>query len=224
MSNEKEIAGRIQNIFRNFSEQNPYPSCGLLYLNPYTLLVSVVLSAKSTDKSVNRVMSVLMSELDTPEKVLALGEEALRKKIQSIGCYSRKSQYIMELSRLLRNRYQNQVPTSREALMALPGVGRKTANVVLNVAFGQPTIPVDTHVFRVAQRLGLALGKTPEAVEQQLEAIIPDPYKKRAHHWLIQLGRSHCKAQRPLCALCSMVSLCPFANNQKTISMSSAIL
>jgi len=208
---------RIEKIFSYFQEHVPDQECFLIHNNSYTLLVAVVLSAHTTDKSVNKVMPFLIEHADTPEKMIRFGKENLTKAIQTVGLYQRKSTYIMALSDLLMTDYRSQVPDTLEDLMRFPGVGRKTANVVLNVAFGKPTVPVDTHIFRVAQRLGLAKGKTPDAIEKQLSQVIPDQWKKGAHHWLILHGRTVCKAQKPLCPICPFQNFCPFQSKTKSL-------
>lgn len=201
---------RINKVFSYFQEQMPDQECFLIHNNAFTLLVAVVLSAHTTDKSVNKVMPLFIEHADTPEKMIAFGLENLKNAIQTIGLYQKKSTYVMALSQQLITNYHGQVPSTLEDLVTLPGVGRKTANVVLNVAFDKPTIPVDTHIFRVAQRLGLAKGKTPDAIEKQLNQVIPQQWKKGAHHWLILHGRTLCKAQRPLCPICPFREFCPF--------------
>lgn len=206
------ISERIEKVFSYFQQNIPQPECFLIHTNPYTLLVAVVLSAHSTDKSVNKVMPFFINHADTPEKMVALGLDSLKQAIQTVGLYQRKASYIMELSHQVIDHFHSQVPQTLAHLITLPGVGRKTANVVLNVAFAQPTIPVDTHIFRVAHRLGLAQGKTPEAVEMQLTQEIPDQWKKSAHSWLILHGRTLCKARTPLCSLCPFRDFCPFSN------------
>ncbi len=170
----------------------------------------MVLSAQATDVGVNKATRSLFAAVDTPAAMVALGEEGLKHYIRTIGLFNTKAKNVVELSRRLVAQHGGQVPTDREALQALPGVGRKTANVVLNVAFGQPTIAVDTHIFRVANRTGLAPGKTPEAVEQALERITPDQWKRHAHHWLILHGRYICKAKRPDCPICPVADLCEY--------------
>jgi endonuclease-3 len=186
------------------------PKSELEYKNPYTLLVAVVLSAQATDVGVNKATGPLFEVADTPEKMLALGEGRLKDKIKTIGLFNTKAKNVMALSRLLVERYGSAVPEDRESLEALPGVGRKTANVVLNVAFGRPTIAVDTHIFRVSNRTGLAPGKTPLAVEQKLEAVVPADRKLYAHHWLILHGRYVCKARNPDCVSCVVRDLCSY--------------
>jgi len=188
----------------------PQPETELFYTNPYTLLVAVVLSAQSTDRGVNKATTGLFEVADTPEKMLDLGEEKLRAFISTIGLYPTKAKHIMALSRLLVDVYGSQVPPDRVQLETLPGVGRKTANVVLNVAFNHATIPVDTHVMRVANRCGLARSKTPLGVEKQLEERIPQEFRHIAHHVLILHGRYTCQARRPRCAQCVVREVCPY--------------
>jgi endonuclease-3 len=195
-------------IFTRFRAANPEPRGELEHVNPYTLLVAVVLSAQATDAGVNKATRPLFAHVDTPEKMLALGEERLREAIQTIGLYRNKAKNVMALSRLLVERYGGEVPRDREALEALPGVGRKTANVVLNMAFGEPTLAVDTHVFRVSNRLPLVVGKTPLEVELGLAKIIPAEFMLHAHHWLILHGRYVCKARLPNCSRCVVADLC----------------
>ena len=198
----------IEALFARLSAANPAPTSELNYINPYTLLVAVVLSAQATDVGVNKATGPLFAKADTPQKMLALGEEALREHIRTIGLYRNKAKNVIGLSERLVAEHGGEVPRSREALEALPGVGRKTANVVLNVAFKEPTIAVDTHIFRVGNRTGLAPGKTPLEVEQGLEAVVPEPYRLHAHHWLILHGRYVCKARRPECEVCVIADLC----------------
>jgi endonuclease-3 len=208
-------AQQIDEFFRRLSARNPEPKGELEYINPFTLLVAVVLSAQSTDVGVNKATRPLFAAADTPEKMLALGEEGLREYVKTIGLFNSKAKNVIALSRLLLERHGGQVPADRDALTALPGVGRKTANVVLNVAFHQPTIAVDTHIFRVANRTGMAPGKTPEQVEQRLEKRIPAHWKLHAHHWLILHGRYICKARKPDCPTCPVADLCAF--KEKTV-------
>jgi endonuclease-3 len=198
----------VEEIFRRLAVQRPAPKGELEHVNPFTLLVAVVLSAQATDVGVNRATRALFAVADTPEKMLALGEERLGEHIRTIGLWRSKAKNVIALCRTLVEEHGGEVPADREALMRLPGVGRKTANVVLNVAFGQPTIAVDTHIFRVANRIGLAPGPTPEAVEQALLAIIPERYLRHAHHWLILHGRYVCKARKPDCPACIIADLC----------------
>jgi len=200
---------RIAEIFRRFEEQESDPRTELDYSSPYTLLVSVALSAQATDVSVNKATARLYQVADTPQKMLALGEEGLKPYISSIGLYNTKAKNVIALSRILVEQYGGEVPLTREALQALPGVGRKTASVVLNELRIEPAIAVDTHVFRVAHRLGLSTGKTPDQVEAELMGIVPEPLLTRAHHWLILHGRYVCAARRPKCEECIVADLCP---------------
>jgi endonuclease-3 len=198
----------IAEAFRRFQAANPEPKGELEHINPFTLLVAVVLSAQATDAGVNKVTPALFAAADTPQKMVALGEQRVRELIKTIGLFRTKAKNVVELSRRLVAEHGGQVPRSRAALEALPGVGRKTANVVLNIAFGEPTIAVDTHIFRVGNRSGLAAGKTPFEVEQRLEQVVPAPYKRHAHHWLILHGRYTCLARKPLCEKCIIADLC----------------
>jgi endonuclease-3 len=200
--------GEIDEIFRRFEQVSPHPKTELHYSDPFTLLVAVVLSAQATDSSVNRVTPDLFRIADTPAKLAELGEAALTEKIKTIGLYRNKAKHLIALSKALVAEHGGTVPDSREALMTLPGVGRKTANVVLNTAFGQSTIGIDTHAFRVANRTGLAPGKTPLEVELKLDRIVPDRYKHNAHHWLILHGRYVCKARKPECWRCIIADIC----------------
>ena len=200
---------RIQAIFDRFAVVTPHPKTELVYANPFTLLVSVVLSAQATDKSVNKATQPLFKIADTPARMAALGEAGLIPYIRTIGLYRTKAKNVIALSRILTLTYGGQVPLQREALQALPGVGRKTASVVLNELDVEPAIAVDTHVFRVAHRLGLSKGKTPDQVEAELMAKVPKPYLTRAHHWLILHGRYVCVARKPKCAECVVADLCP---------------
>jgi endonuclease III len=199
---------QIEEAFRRFQAANPQPKTELEHLNPFTLLVAVVLSAQATDAGVNKATPALFAAADTPAKMVALGEDKVRDLIKTIGLYRTKAKNVVELSRRLVAEHGGEVPRSREALESLPGVGRKTANVVLNVAFGEPTIAVDTHIFRVGNRSGLAIGKTPLEVEQKLEAVVPAKYKSHAHHWLILHGRYTCLARKPRCETCIIADLC----------------
>jgi len=198
----------VDDIFRRFHALHPHPKTELHYRDPFTLLVAVVLSAQATDASVNRVTPDLFSVADTPQKLLALGEAGLTDKIKSIGIYRNKAKNLIALAGKLIAEHGGEVPSTREGLETLPGVGRKTANVVLNVAFGQPTIGIDTHAFRVANRTGLAPGKTPLQVEETLNRIVPERYKHNAHHWLILHGRYVCKARKPECWRCIINDIC----------------
>jgi endonuclease-3 len=201
-------AVEIAEAFRRFRAANPEPKGELEHLNPYTLLVAVVLSAQATDAGVNKATRTLFPIADTPEKMLALGEDRLREAIKTIGLYRTKARNVIALSRQLIENHGGEVPRDRHALERLPGVGRKTANVVLNIAFGEPTIAVDTHLFRVGNRTGLAPGKTPLDVELGLERVVPAEFKRHAHHWLILHGRYTCVARKPLCERCLISDLC----------------
>src|SRR5579859_148148 len=200
----------IDEFFSRLSALNPEPKGELEYKNPFTLLVAVVLSAQATDIGVNKATRGLFAVADTPEKMLALGEAGVRDHIKTIGLFNAKAKNVIALSQLLIAKHGGEVPADRDALVELPGVGRKTANVVLNIAFGQPTIAVDTHLFRVSNRTGMAPGKTPEEVERKLEKKIPAKWKLHAHHWLILHGRYICKARKPDCALCPVEDLCGY--------------
>lgn len=200
----------IDRLFASLAQEIPEPQTELDFSNHFTLLVSVVLSAQATDKSVNEATPALFAVADTPEKMVALGEDGVREKIRTIGLFNSKAKNVVRLSQMLIDKHDSRVPASREALQELPGVGRKTASVVMNEAFGAPTIAVDTHVFRVANRTGLARGKTAEAVERVLERDVPEKWKKGAHHWLILHGRYTCTARRPKCWQCVIASTCPF--------------
>ncbi|MDB5444185.1 MAG: nth, partial [Phenylobacterium sp.] len=200
---------RIAEIFARFEALESDPRTELDYESPFTLLVAVALSAQATDVSVNKATDKLFKVADTPQKMLALGEAGLKPFIASIGLYNTKAKNVIALSRILIDAYRGEVPLERDKLQALPGVGRKTASVVLNELRIEPAIAVDTHVFRVAHRLGLSTGKTPDQVEADLMAIVPDPLKTRAHHWLILHGRYICVARRPKCEECPVADLCP---------------
>jgi len=202
----------IAEMFRRFAEADPEPKGELNWTNPFTLLVAVVLSAQATDTGVNRATEALFKRADTPEKMLALGEEGVTEAIRTIGLFRSKARNVIALSRQLIEKHGSKVPHDREALEALPGVGRKTANVVLNTAFGEPTIAVDTHLFRLGNRTGLAPGKTPAEVEVVLERVVPDGSKRHAHHWLILHGRYVCKARRPECPRCLIADICRYAD------------
>jgi endonuclease-3 len=201
---------QIEAFFARLAKTNPNPRGELDFINPYTLLVAVVLSAQATDVSVNKATEPLFRIVDAPEKMLRLGEAKLKGYIKTIGLYNTKAKNVMALSRILVEEYGGDVPRDRETLQKLPGVGRKTANVVLNIAFGQPTMAVDTHIFRVGNRTGLAPGKDPLAVELALEKRVPEKYKLHAHHWLILHGRYVCKARKPDCPLCVVNDICAF--------------
>ena len=200
----------IQTFYERLAVIDPEPKGELNYTNPYTLLVAVTLSAQATDVGVNKATKGLFKVGDTPEKMIKLGESKLKEYIKTIGLFNNKAKHIMALSHLISTRHSGKVPDDQAALEALPGVGRKTANVVRNIAFGVPTIAVDTHIFRVGNRTGLASGKTPLAVEKKLSKITPEMFKQHAHHWLIILGRYTCKARRPECGLCPVSDLCRF--------------
>jgi endonuclease-3 len=201
-------AGEIEEAFRRFAAANPHPEGELKHVDPYTLLVAVVLSAQATDAGVNKATKPLFAVAATPAAMVALGEAKLQDYIKTIGLFRMKAKNVVALSELLLSRHGGEVPREREALEALPGVGRKTANVVLNVAFGEPTIAVDTHIFRLGNRTGLAPGLTPFEVEVKLEQVVPDKYKRHAHHWLILHGRYICKATKPACDRCIIADLC----------------
>ncbi|GAA5096882.1 endonuclease III [Bartonella acomydis] len=203
--------GEIEEIFYRFSIQRPTPRSDLIYTNVFTLLIAVVLSAQATDISVNKATKELFRIADRPEQMFALGEEEIAHHIRSIGLWRAKARNVYALCSFLIEHYGGQVPNNREALMALPGVGRKTANVVLNIAFGQPTLAVDTHIFRLSNRIGLAPGKTPESVEEKLLKIIPPHYLRHAHHWLILHGRYVCQARKAQCIHCIIADLCKAA-------------
>jgi endonuclease III len=211
---------RIEEFFRRLAERNPNPRGELEHINPFTLLVAVVLSAQATDAGVNKATKSLFKVADSPAKMLALGEAGLREHIKTIGLYNSKAKHIMALCAILVREHGGEVPHDRAALEALPGVGRKTANVVLNVAFGEPTIAVDTHIFRVANRTGLAPGKTPHEVEAALMRRVPERYRLNAHHWLILHGRYVCKARKPLCPLCPVRDLCAYKAKTKPEQLS----
>jgi endonuclease-3 len=199
----------IDEIFARFAQANPKPTTELAYRSHFELLIAVILSAQATDVGVNKATAKLFAVANTPQAILALGENGLKSYIKTIGLYNAKASNILKTCALLLEKHQGEVPRRREDLEALPGVGRKTANVILNTAFGEPTIAVDTHIFRVAQRLDLAQGKTPEAIERGLMQVIPEQYKKDAHHWLVLHGRYVCKARKPECAQCLVADLCP---------------
>jgi endonuclease-3 len=202
-------------IFRRFRAANPNPTTELRYRTPFELLVAVVLSAQATDKSVNKATEVLFQKYHTPQKMLNLGAAGLEEHIKTIGLYRNKAKNVIELSRMLVEQHGGEVPATREALEELPGVGRKTANVVLNTAFGQPTVAVDTHIFRVANRTGIAPGKDPREVEDRLLKFTPPEYLKDAHHWLILHGRYVCTARKPGCPQCLIRDLCEYRKKTK---------
>jgi endonuclease III len=210
-------ADEIEEAFRRLKAANPEPKGELQHINPYTLLVAVVLSAQATDAGVNKATPALFAQADTPAKMVALGEARVRDHIKTIGLYRNKAKNVVELSRRLVAEHGGVVPRSREALEALPGVGRKTANVVLNIAFGEETIAVDTHIFRVGNRTAMAPGMTPFEVEMNLDRVVPKPYRRHAHHWLILHGRYICIARRPLCEQCPINDLCRWP--EKTVAL-----
>ena len=201
---------QIVEMFQRLSSEVPEPKGELYYTNPFTLVVAVVLSAQATDAGVNKATRALFDEADSPAEMVALGEERVRELVKSIGLYRNKAKNIVLLSQKLLDEFDSEVPQTREELESLPGVGRKTANVVLNIAFNLPTIAVDTHLFRVGNRTGLGAGKTPLEVEKALEKAIPDEYKLHAHHWLILHGRYVCKARTPECPNCLIRDLCDY--------------
>ncbi|MCJ2058523.1 endonuclease III [Methylobacterium sp. J-048] len=203
-------AATLTEIFRRFHAAEPEPKGELHYVNPFTLLVAVVLSAQATDRGVNLATGPLFAVADTPEKMLALGEETVRGYIRTIGLFNTKAKNVVTLSRILVERHGGEVPASLEALQVLPGVGAKTASVVLNIAFQVPRIAVDTHIFRVSNRIPLFVGSTTDKVQAGLEAIVPEPYRLHAHHWLILHGRYTCKARRPECPRCLIADLCRY--------------
>jgi len=201
---------QVVEFFSRLAADNPHPETELESVNDYTLLVAVVLSAQATDAGVNKATRALFREVDTPEKMVALGEEGLKRHIKTIGLFNTKAKNVIALSEALIRDHGGKVPADRDALEKLPGVGRKTANVVMNVAFGAETFAVDTHIFRVANRTGLAPGKTPLAVETKLDRIVPQPFRLHAHHWLILHGRYICKARKPECWRCPVADLCAY--------------
>jgi len=205
MNKEKRTA-----IYAKLRELDPNPDTELRYVSPFELLVAVILSAQATDISVNKATDRLYPVANTPEKILALGVAGLKPFIKTIGLYNNKAENIIKTCRILINEHDSEVPTTRDGLEKLPGVGRKTANVILNTAFGEPTIAVDTHIFRVANRTGIAKGKTPLEVEKRLVRLTPDEFKKDAHHWLILHGRYICKARKPMCGECAIVEWCEY--------------
>ena len=205
MNREKRIE-----IFRRLRENNPNPTTELNYRNEFELLIAVILSAQATDVGVNKATKKLFEDAPTPQAMLELGVEGLKQYIKTIGLYNSKAENIIKTCRILVEKYSGQVPRTREELEALPGVGRKTANVVLNTAFGEPTIAVDTHIFRVCNRTGIARGKNPLEVEKRLERVVPDEFKKDAHHWLILHGRYTCVARKPRCGSCIIEDLCEY--------------
>jgi len=201
-------------IYSTLRERTPAPDTELEYKNPFELLIAVILSAQATDVSVNKATTELYPVARTPESILALGVDDLKRYIRTIGLFNTKAENIIRTCRILIEKHNSEVPRSREQLEALPGVGRKTANVILNTAFGEPTIAVDTHIFRVANRTGIAKGKTPLEVEKRLLRSTPDEFKKNAHHWLILHGRYVCKARKPLCGECTIVDWCEYTKKE----------
>ncbi len=206
---------QIEHFFATLSAANPSPETELKYVNAYTLLVAVVLSAQATDVGVNKATEKLFRTVTTPAQMLTLGEDGLKQHIKTIGLFNAKAKNVIALSQILVDKHGGEVPRDREALQALPGVGRKTANVVLNVLWGEPTIAVDTHIFRVGNRTGMAKGKTPLEVELKLEKVVPAKYRQHAHHWLILHGRYICKARRPDCWRCVVAEDCSFRPKTK---------
>jgi endonuclease-3 len=200
----------VAELFRRLRELDPDPTTELVYRTPFELLVAVILSAQATDVGVNKATKRLFAVVNTPRAILALGEEGLKRYISTIGLYNAKAKNILATCALLIERHGGEVPHSREDLEALPGVGRKTANVILNTVFGEPTIAVDTHIFRVCNRTGLARGKTARAVEDKLVKVVPDEFKRGAHHWLILHGRYVCTARKPKCPVCPIRDLCAY--------------
>ena len=210
----------IVEFYARLAAADPHPETELHFRNPFTLVVAVALSAQATDVSVNKATAALFEDVDTPEKMVALGEEGLKHHIRTIGLYNAKARNVIALSQMLIDEFGGEVPADRAALERLPGVGRKTANVVMNVAFGAETFAVDTHIFRVGNRTGLAPGKTPLAVELVLDRVTPQPFRLHAHHWLILHGRYICKARRPECWRCPVADLCAF--RPKTAALKTA--
>jgi endonuclease III len=208
----------VNQIFQIFSDLNPKPKTELEYTNNFTLAVAVILSAQATDISVNKATKNLFSKYDTPEQIYSLGEDNLKTYIKTIGLYNSKAKNIISFAKILIEQYNSQLPESFEELVKLPGIGQKTANVILNCAFGVPTIAVDTHLFRLAHRLGLSNGKTPEKVEADLMRIIPNTWLQHAHHWLILHGRYICKAKKPSCNICPISKYCP-SNQSKNLAI-----
>jgi len=207
---------KVIELFRRLRELNPHPTTELDYTTPFELLVAVILSAQATDVGVNKATKKLFPVANTPQAILDLGEDRLKTYIATIGLFNAKAKNVIAACRILVEQHAGEVPRSREALEALPGVGRKTANVVLNTAFGEPTIAVDTHIFRVSNRTGLAPGKTARAVEDKLEKVVPDEFRKDAHHWLILHGRYTCKARKPECPACAINDLCAYRHKTVT--------
>lgn len=205
-------AYQVAEVFERLKAANPNPQPELYYTNPFTLLVAVILSAQATDKGVNKATEGLFKKVQHPQDIVDMGEDKLREHVKTLGFFNAKARHVYAMSHMLCNRFGGQVPENRADLESLPGVGRKTANVVLNTAFGQPTMAVDTHIFRVSQRIGLAQGKTPLDIELQLLKVIPERFLKDAHHWLILLGRYICKARKPECFKCPIHDVCLYPN------------
>lgn len=218
---KKLSAAEIDALFAALAQDRPEPRTELVYASPFTLLVAVVLSAQSTDVGVNKATKALFADAPTPAAMVALGEAGIARHIRTLGLYNAKARNVAALSQLLIDRHGGEVPRDREALEALPGVGRKTANVVLNEAFGEPTIAVDTHIFRVGNRTHLAPGKTPRAVEDILNKVVPQQWLQGAHHWLILHGRYVCKARKPDCPACAINSICRY--EAKTLATAEAV-
>ena len=210
----KMVLSNIDPLFQILSKANPHPKTELTFTNSFTLLVAVVLSAQATDISVNKATKTLFRKASTPEDMVKLGVLEIKQHIKTIGLYNNKAENVFKLSKMLIEEHKSVVPEDRGSLEALPGVGRKTANVVLNEAFGQPTIAVDTHIFRVSNRTGLAPGKTPDEVEKKLLQRVPDKWKKGAHHWLILHGRYVCKARKPDCGACLISNFCGYVDKK----------
>ena len=214
-------ADEIVEIFERFRKQRPEPKGELEHVNPFTLVVAVALSAQATDAGVNKATRALFAVADTPQKMLELGEEKVREAIKTIGLYRNKAKNVIALSEKLIKDFEGEVPQTREELVSLPGVGRKTANVVLSMAFGQPTMAVDTHIFRIGNRMSLAPGKTPDEVEASLLKVIPEPFLYHAHHWLILHGRYTCVARKPKCENCIIADLCK--SKEKTCDVATPV-
>ena len=213
---------KVLQIFKRFYSHNPNPTTELIYYSPFELLVAVILSQQATDKSVNQVTKKLFSIANRPETMLQLGEAALKKYIQSIGLYNTKASYIIKTCKLLVKHHHSTIPADRDALEALPGIGRKSANVLLNTLFNQPKIAVDTHVFRVSRRIGLSSSKTPKQLEEDLLKLLPKKYLRNAHHWLVLHGRYICIAKKPRCTNCFIQNFCNYSN--KSVKIASSLL
>jgi endonuclease-3 len=205
---------KIEKFFSILQNENPHPKSDLDFTSPYTLLVASILSAQSTDKGVNKATPALFKVADTPQKMVELGEENLKEYIKTIGLYNNKAKNIIAMSKALVEEHGGEVPQNRKELEALPGVGRKTANITLNISFGQPVIAVDTHIFRISNRIGLCEGKTPNKVEEALVKIVPEKYMQNAHHWLVLHGRYICKAKKPNCVCCPVYELCEWEEKE----------